>query len=176
MGRKRKDHTDRTYGKLTLISYSRNGGVGSGAIWTASCACGNVIEVVAKDVAAGKKNSCGMCGKGLGLVGHAGIPASGVPMGQRKAFRALIRKGRDMLGGIQISTTDYKRALVNRCIACNSRDVVAEWSNPGDTATPDNLVAICPRCSVRRRGENVAKWLEWIVRISHNVMARASQQ
>lgn len=171
MGRKHKDHTDRVYGRLTMLSYARSGGGGVGAIWMASCSCGNILEVVAKDCQAGKRTSCGMCGKGLGLVGAAGIPASGVPKGHRRAFRALVRKARDLEGGVQFNVQDYLRVVKNRCVACNVRGTVAEWGDPKGPGDPTNLIPICVTCSTHRRGLNVVKWLEFIMRIS-NVITR----
>lgn len=171
MSRKPKDHTDRIYGGLTMLSYARSGGGGVGAIWMASCSCGNIIEVIAKDCQAGKKQSCGMCRKGLGLVGHSAIRASGVPKGQRKAFRAAVRKARELPGGVQFNVRDYMKCISNRCVACNTRDVVAEWGDPRGPGDPTNLISICMNCSAQRRGQNVVKWLEYIMRVA-NVITR----
>ncbi len=162
MGRKRIDHTD------------RSGGVGSAAIWNAACSCGKVLEVVAKDVAAGKKSTCGRCRGGLGIPGPEFIRATGVPKGQMRAFRALVRAAGGLEGAMEFSTTDYCNHMRNRCLACNTRSVHVEWSDLRGTATPDNMVAICDACSRLRKGMNMVKWLEHIVRIARNIMLRTN--
>lgn len=168
MARKPKDHTGRQYGQLTLMDYRRSGGGGVGAIWTATCTCGKVVEVIAKDVAAGKRSSCGMCTVPLGIA-NGRIRTSGVPKGHRKAFRALIRKSNDP---IQVNVDDYLKCVRNRCVVCESRDTHAEWVDARAESTPTNLCAICDQCSIQRRGQNLVKWLEWLVRVVNRRVQR----
>ena len=176
MARKTKDYTNRQYGKLLLLCYSRPGGTGSGAIWKAACECGTILEVVAKDVAAGKKRTCGRCFSRLGISGPEGVVAAGIPIGHRRPFRAMVRDARNMPGGVGFTTTDYNRIRKLRCIGCNTRDVHVEWDRAGGTATPDNMCPICRRCSRRRMGDSVREWLEDTMRVARSIMQRANSQ
>lgn len=176
MSRKPKDHTDRQYGKLTMLHYSRSGGGGVGAIWMAACSCGSVTEVIAKDCQAGKKRTCGRCSSGLGIAGPEGVVAARVPMGHRRPFRALVRSARKLPGGVQFNVQDYLRTVQLRCIACNVRGVIAEWSDPQGPGDPTNLIPICSPCSSQRRGQNVVKWLEFIMRVANSIMRREANE
>lgn len=151
-----------------MLSYVRSGGVGSSAIWTAACDCGAVVEVVAKDVAAGKKRTCGRCASGLGIAGPEAVVATGIPPGQKRAFRALVRAARKMPGPMQFTTGDYRNLLRKPCAFCNRRASHVEWNILQGPARPDNMAPLCEKCAYLRRGFNLADLLEHVVRIGNN--------
>ncbi len=78
MGRKAKDITGETYGRLTAV---RDTGVRTyGMVWEFLCSCGNTHQAVKSEVTGGKVKSCG-CAPNSGRFkkthGHTGSPTYG---------------------------------------------------------------------------------------------------
>lgn len=174
MSGKRKDYSNRRGGSLLLVSYARPGGPGVGAIWTATCDCGHIVEVIARDVVAGKRRTCGRCMSRLGIHGPEGVVAAGIPVGHRRPFRALIHTARKMPGGVQFCSTDYNRIRGLRCVACNVQPCVVEWADPAGPGDPTNLIPICPGCSEWRAGRKLEEYLKQSMRVANSIMRRHS--
>lgn len=168
----KRNYKDRKYGSLTLLHEARKGGHGIGATWLAVCDCGNTREVLARKVASGDVVSCGNCDKGLGIQGSGRKVKEGIPKGHREYFSKLLRKHPTA----QITARDYTRLLSGRCVGCNTRNIHIEWSGIGEANTSTDLIQICSFCSVERRGRNVVKWLEFIMRVAQSIRLRTNNE
>lgn len=173
-----KDYTDIESGRLTLISYSRPGGKGIGSIWWASCRCGNVVEVVAKQVAGGRVKTCGNCGKGLGIHSANVRAGSSISKGHKVHFTNIIRE--IVAAGLTpLVTPDKYMALKgNQCVGCGTNETHVELGQKPRRSDPVNstrLIPICARCSRGRNKRNVLEWLDECVRVAQSVLSRAGK-
>lgn len=160
---------DKKYGKLTLLHKARAGGAGVGTLWVAVCDCGTTKEVLLRKVRSGDVQSCGKCTRSLGIRPDERVVHAGIPKGHKRQFSNLIRQ-KPQHG---VTAARYLEIARNRCIACNVQGCSVEWAYPADSASTE-LVAICGACSLQRRGQNVSKWLEWILRTATRINDRLS--
>lgn len=159
------DYRDKKYNKLTLLAYSRPGGMGVGAIWRALCDCGNTLEVLARKVRAGAVQSCGNCEKGIGIQGSGRLVGTGIPAGHYLHFKKLLKQKPDA----QLRAQDYRVTVDRDCCICASPDVRVEWGDLRGEPTATNLIAICGECSKWRRGINVLEYLRYLVKVTRRI-------
>lgn len=158
------NYTNKKYNRLTLLHKARSGGHGIGAIWAAVCDCGNTLEVLARKARCGAIQSCGNCGKGLGIQGSGKVVKQGIPSGHREYFSKLIRQSE-----AQLTAQEYMEVAKRRCLCCGSKATRAEWGEERPRVSSTELIALCDTCSTWRRGRSIRKFLEYIVRTAQCV-------
>jgi hypothetical protein len=176
--RRKKNYSGIRSGKLELLVYSRPGGGGVGSIWWASCTCGTMVEVVAKQVSSGRVRTCGNCNKGLGIQAgniHAG---SLIPKGHKMHFTHIIRQI-VAAGALPRVTPDmYMKLKGNTCVGCGTNETHVELGQqPGrqEEVGSTLLIPICTQCSSWRDGRNVLDWLGYCVRVAAAVRSKLGQ-
>lgn len=148
-----RDYKGLKFKKLVLISDMGPGGGTVGRKWLAQCDCGNTLEVVGKNVAAGRLGSCGKCPGSLGIPekprgGYRARTAEEAKLRRliiRTSKEAVRRNEKFALTGSDIQTLD-----LTKCHCCG-RDLQIHTMSlasvvPGQGYTVLNVRPICPRC------------------------------
>lgn len=167
----RRDYKGIKFNKLTLLSYVGPGGGTRGAIWLASCECGNVVEVHGRDVAAGRKRNCGKCPEGLAKTRGGYRARSAAEARLRRLLAKTARKALRQGLKFALSYNDISGMSLDKCTLCNSElriqalslEVVEEVQ--GYTVT--NSVAICPQCRRHMAGDNLLQYLTYLRTLNH---------
>lgn len=161
-----RNYTGLKFNKLTLISDVGPGGGDRGRLWLASCDCGNVVEVVAKNVKAGRVRSCTKCPEGLterrgGYRARSADEARVRRLLQRTARRAL-REGTVFA----LSLRDIQGIDLNRCTICGQKPVIGslalEFVDPAQGYTGPNTKAVCGPCKQHMAGSNLVEFLGYL--------------
>ena len=165
-----KDYKGQKFNKLTLISPIGPGGGTRGHLWMAACDCGNAVEVVGKDVAAGRVQSCSKCPKGLRK------PAGGYRARnaeEARLRRLLERTAKEALRkGIQfdLSLNDINTLTMQDCYICSKRPVIGTMSvelvEPVQGYTVGNCKPICRTCKRHMAGDNLRDYLAYLSEIT----------
>ncbi len=148
------------FNKLEMLYKSRSGGANIGILWIAQCDCGNLLEVVAKDVRAGRRKSCGNCHTRLGIqpVVHP------IPKGRRAEYRRLVREAGGPGPHLEISISDFNALIGKRCLICAKQGGQLYWTSLKCERISQNLCTLCDTCRGHWNGDNIAKFLEYILR------------
>lgn len=157
-----RDYKGNKYGKLLLISRVGGGGAGKGAIWLAQCDCGNMKEVVAKEVARGKIRSCGNCQTERRHIAPSRGPRKAAEQRWYSRYvRQAFREGKKW----SLSYEDLRIMEQNKCSTCPTEGGkyslrIALWNPEGEYA-PGNVINLCPTCNEIRGKYNIASFLEY---------------
>lgn len=177
------DYSGSKYGYLTLLRSSHPNPQGVGTTWTARCDCGRVIEVIARDVARGRKKSCGTCEYHSALKGKKTLT--------RKYGTVLLRlygqyskRARKYSPQKVLSIEEYSAILVANCAYCGSGPSYKLLPGKGKAAflynlparvdmdsdwSPANTVACCNLCTRVRAGLNLRDFLTHVQKIASHI-------
>lgn len=149
----RLDYHDKKFGHLTMVAYAKSGGSGRGAIWLARCDCGNVKEVLAKDVSRGRVKSCGKCEYSRRHPAPFGTLK--VPRDRRsytKQIYKAIKEGRKW----ELTPEQYKQLIQEKCTICGSSEEAGGHKiaviDEKKTYSLENSATICTGC-LRIKGQ-----------------------
>lgn len=175
-----RDYSGSKYGHLTLLRYAKPGGSGRGAIWDARCDCGNVKQVVAKDVANGRIKTCGICEyhSRLREPNPAGYIA--VNKAQKLIYAKLVKESVRRGNTWQLSLEEVMDITGKSCVYCgdkpsqkikNSKLVYSELDrlDPMVGYTLTNVVPCCYTCKQMKSGRNYQKFLDKVVKIYQHI-------
>lgn len=165
-----RDYTGHKYNKLTLLHPIGPGGGTKGHLWTAACECGNTRQVHARDVAAGRIKSCGKCSKGL-TPPRGGYRARNAE--EARLRRLLNRTAKEALRkGVPfaLSLNDIQALNLDKCSLCASYLQIGtlrlEIVDHVEGYTVSNTKALCPICKRHMAGDNLVKYLAYLVKVS----------
>lgn len=161
------DYSGRKFAHLTMHIYLRPGGSGRGAVWLAQCDCGKMIETLAREVARGKRRSCGKCQYSRKLRSLArGLKLTPERRAYGRQAQVAIARGEKW----DISPGDFAAVRSDKCCVCHipdpgpGRQVVlldsmGSWSK-------ENLVLLCRECNRMRGPRTLKEFLEILIQIS----------
>lgn len=109
------NYTGMKFGHLTLLSYSKPGGKGVGAYWTARCDCGVVKDVIAKAVVHGRIKTCGECPLVRDL-GRFRMPS--LKAGERKLYMRYLTKAATKKIPWDLSPEQFRDIIGKPCVYC----------------------------------------------------------
>lgn len=164
-----RDYKGLKFHRLTLICALRPGGGTRGRLWLAKCNCGNSLEVSARDVAAGRKKSCGKCPKELGK-SQGGYRARSV---EEARFRKLIyrtaKEAERKSMKFALMPKDLNEIELDTCVICREPTQINTLSiepvDPIEGYTVGNTRAVCRPCKRHMAGSNLMEFLDYIKKI-----------
>jgi hypothetical protein len=181
------DYSNMKFGHLTLLRYARAGGRGVGRVWLAKCDCGSEVEVVAKDVVAGRVKSCGRkCEYSRKLRGASRARTIKLHAAERRLYLRHYRYS--IARGISwdLGPGDFRRLISECCTYCGERP----GTQVGQTGllynsvdlveavagyTPGNVNPICRSCKVLKGNLNTKEFLESIEMIHRHLSIGTSE-
>lgn len=121
---KRKDYSGSKFNYLTLMSFLQyNKGLG-GSVWKVLCDCGNIRELLAKDVASGKVKSCGKCKYHSKLMSQSRGGIQSVGRGEQELFRRYLRKALKESTKWALSIVELRGLISKSCDFCGIKESV----------------------------------------------------
>ena len=170
------DLTNEKYGHLTMVGRIDRGG----GWWLAKCDCGNVTEVRAKYVRAGRVKTCGKCELGRRLMATGGrIRAKGekaVSMLYNRYVRQEVERGSNPV----LEYNVYAEKIKEKCVFCG-RDPLQRKKGPripyhnlvntssSRVSTADDWVSCCNKCRRWMGQSNYIDFLEHVYKIVQNI-------
>lgn len=170
------DLTNEKYGHLTMVGRMDKGG----GWWLAKCDCGNVAEVRAKYVRAGRVKTCGKCELGRRLMATGGRNRvkgeKAVSLLYNRYVRSEVERGSDYIMEYQV----YARKIKEKCLFCG-RDPLQRKKGPktpyhnlynsstSRVVTEDDWVSCCNTCRRWIGQGNYMDFLEHVYKIVRNI-------
>lgn len=125
------NYSGQKYGHLTLLSYSRPGGAQVGAYWLTKCDCGEVKEVIAKDIVKGRIKTCGKCQYHRDLIQKGTDESrkksmayrkspSGMEIGHRHLYKTYCENAAHRGYSWNLSQEDFLKLTKGNCHYCNT--------------------------------------------------------
>lgn len=167
------NYTAMKFHHLILSHKVRAGGKGVGAIWSALCDCGNIVDVVAKDVANGRRKTCGKCklGQDLRRIGRMRSDRSNKAerLSYSRHFRAAVRRHKKF----DLGSSYFLELVRDTCTWCErpaheSKSGLNEVGLIVDSGsfTPENVETICLSCKEFKGKRSAQEFLDLCHRVS----------
>lgn len=161
------DYRGLRFAALTLLEKVRPGGRGVGAIWLARCDCGNTTEVIARDVANGRRKTCGKCKYGRDLARLGRMRTDRNSKVERQAYSRYFRTAARRRKEFTLEPAQFVDIIKGNCVACDSAAVLADTGRnevalivDREGYTPGNVASICRRCRDYKQDHNLQDFLD----------------
>jgi hypothetical protein len=177
MGARRKDHSGKKYGMLTMLQFSHGRGAGRHALWMARCDCGNVVEIIGMEAERGSVKSCGKHEVSRDLTASPPLRIRQYSAPLRRAYSRLSREAVDRGRPMHLLPEEFKVLTLCGCALCGAAPIQTR-KVPGNKLilkdgtgnyTQNNLVSICPTCFEMGKGLSLLERLGHLAKIYANL-------
>lgn len=171
-----KDLTSQKYGHLTVLG-RMDGRKG----WClAKCDCGNVKEVRAKYLTAGRVKTCGKCELGRRLMASRGKVTNKTVTAVSLLYNRYVRKEMERGSTHILDHSVFAKKIQENCTFCG-RSPLQRKKGPrvpyhglvelvrGQVVTDADLVACCNKCERWKGQDNYMDFLEHVVKIAKHI-------
>jgi hypothetical protein len=163
------DYTGKRYAHLRFISYSRSGGKGRGSLWLVECDCGTRKEVLARDVTAGRVQTCGSCSYFRGLLSSRSRRTFTRNEPLRRAYRKWLGEITGKGASSTLTPENFRDIVTSPCSYCGTKAEGPSHSvscvGIGDLYTPETCIALCSKCKALKGRYSHSELLEILAKI-----------
>lgn len=167
------DYTGRKYSHLLLIRKVRAGRQGTGAVWLAQCDCGEVREVVARDVSNGRTHSCGKCQLGRDSTRKKRVRTERHTKWEAQAYSRYFRTAANRKRQFTLEPAQFFNIIHSKCTYCGNEPGKAETGLneltlvvDSGSYTLDNVEPACRRCRTLKGTNNHQEFLDICIEIA----------
>lgn len=173
------DLTNEKYGHLTMIGRVDKGG----GWWLAKCDCGNVAEVRAKYVRAGRVKTCGKCQLGRRLMATRGQIRVKAKKAVSTLYNRYVRKEVERGSDYVMPYDVYTQKIKEKCVFCG-RDPLQRKKGPripyhnlynsskSQVVTAEDWVSCCNKCRRWIGKDNYLDFLGHVYKIVQNIESK----
>ncbi len=171
------NYQNKKFGALTLVVRLRSGGSGVGSIWMASCDCGNSVEVRAREVANGRRKTCGKCQLGRNLARAGRMRRDRFSKLETQAYSRLFRTAARRNKKVGFTPPEHVNIIHRNCSYCNTP---AHQSSTGLNHaalivdkldyTLDNVDTICSKCRDYKQDHNRQDFLDMCMAVTMELL------
>jgi hypothetical protein len=172
-----EDLTNEKYGHLTILGRmdGRRG-------WClAKCDCGNVKEVRAKYIRAGRVKTCGKCELGRRLMATRGRNRDTGPKGISMLYNRYVKQEMERGSTYILDHSVFTKKIQENCVFCG-RSPLQRKKGPripyhglvelvrGQVVTDTDLVPCCNKCERWKGQDNYIEFLEHVLKIRDHIL------